>query len=252
MDILQVAIVAVAIVAVALVAIVILVGCGRTRIDPDEYRQATFPPDYGQPQGFFGWVLPVVLAPVVGAITALIAWNPWLLPIVTIAGAVLGLIVGYGLWITIMAADEYWLQLGSVVSYVAEPALWIGGPATTVLVGVLALVYAPDLSLPLWLGVPLWLGFLGAAMLGLRWWRSGHIDAGEPVSVPDVRGLTLPEAHRLADGSLLYISCAPITPRRLGNEVVVTQDPAPDEVVKANSMLRVTAAAPPAASGTSQ
>jgi hypothetical protein len=129
------------------------------RIDLDEYERTTFPPiiGFGQAEGFFGWLPPIILASVVGVVTAVIAWNLWLLSVVTVVGAVLGVVVGLGGWVLVVTIDKYWLQLGTTIMYVAGPVLWIGGPATTILVGVLVLTYVPDLSLAADLGLPPWL-----------------------------------------------------------------------------------------------
>ncbi len=40
------------------------------RLDPDEHERTTFPSvaGRGQPEGMFGWIPPILLAPVVGVI----------------------------------------------------------------------------------------------------------------------------------------------------------------------------------------
>lgn len=130
---------------------IVLVAPLLWRINPDVYERTTFPPGagYGQAEGFFGWIPPILLAPIVGVVTAVVAWNLWLLLAVTVAGAVLGIVVGIGGWMLVVTVDKYWLQLGTAIMYVAGPVLWIGGPATTILVGWLLLAHASDLGLAL-------------------------------------------------------------------------------------------------------
>ena len=239
-----------------LVVSLLVVGPWLKRIDPGDYERQ------GAARPYSGWGLvvvlvsiiwPIVVAPVVGVVFAVLAWNLWLLPIVVLAGAALGIVVGIGLVFAILAIDKYWFQLGSITTDSVLPYLsFVVGPAVAVLVGWLLLTYVPDLSLPWWVGI-----LAGVVPAYLAWrvfgaWRSARAESAQGVWVPDMRGLRLYEAREIAEAIDLDLRCAASTPSPLGDEVVVAQDPAPEERIEAGSALLVRIVPPPEASEAGQ